>query len=48
MFEVKKEFNGYKVGDKVNLKVYTAHDLIKDGYIIQAEKVVTKERKLTK
>jgi hypothetical protein len=47
MFEVTKEFNGHKVGDKVNFKSYIANDLIKEGYI-KAEKVVTKERKLTK
>ena len=48
MFEVTKEFNGHKVGDKVNFKYHIAIDLIASGYIIQAEKVVTKERKLTK
>lgn len=47
MFEVTKEFNGYKVGDKIKVKPYTAKDLLKEGYI-KDEKVITKERKLTK
>lgn len=47
MFEVTKEFNGYKVGDKIKVKSYIATDLINEGYI-KAEKVITKERKLTK
>lgn len=54
MYEVTKEFNGYKVGDIDSFKDGIAKDLIREGYIktqtqeIKAEKVITKERKFKK
>ena len=54
MYEVTKDFNGYKVGDTYSFKEGIAKDLIREGYIktqpqeIKAEKIKTKERKFTK
>lgn len=54
MYEVIKDFNGYKVGDTDSFKNSIAKDLIREGYIktqtqeIKSEKIKTKERKFTK
>jgi hypothetical protein len=54
MYEVTKEFNGYKVGDTCSFKESIAKDLIREGYIktqtqeIKSEKIKTKERKFSK
>lgn len=54
MYEIVKEFNGLKVGDKMNFKDKNAKELIAEGYIIATKqlekevKVRTKELKLKK